>query len=732
MAIVGNAPATLDLVVRQGSDFALTLTVELDGDPYDFTGATVTAKMINAAGAEQTSVAWTPTTSTGELVLTLDETATALIQSGWRYYVDVTKASITQPWVAGALSPVALGRGGRSSSTATLSITTDTGATLTISADPGQGVAAHLADTSDAHDASAISFAPSGTIAGTDVQTAVAEVASDAAAALAAHVDDTSDAHDASAISLLDTGGHWTATTVEGALAEVPSRYAPSTVIDAALGNGTTDAASAIQAAIDAVNTAGGGIVYLPAGDYKVSSTVVMKSHVRLVGAGETTTTIIAASGLNDDVLQGYDFDALTTTSSSGGIEHFGIEHLTVDGNRANNSSGWCFRFFGKAYTFSHCRFQEGKSGAVWSEWGSSGGVDMEGRWDHVTARNSEGNVIEWRGPHDTQFVNCLVYNDGSQSDTSGTLFYHSSSNSGFIQATNCHFWGNCTRAVDISASSIFTGCLAEGATTAQVRFRSNFSQWIGGSIFRCNTAAGVGLELGEAGVSSAKGCLVITRFTDIVSGAYPIKFANTAGNNTIVAHFGANTSTVTALYTGTPNTTAGTEDRIDARWPEATSLADSWQVDKVNSSRVIIPCTQLAATSGSPAIGNLSSTAVMLFDASATEIASTQIMLPPWWKTAKVWFHWAGTGAGSGDVKWTFRYAALDSGSTVATSTNMFRNAMTAGSAGIVVQQSQDGSLTNTSGKLLTVRVERDATNVADTYTTDAALIAIEFVRLT
>lgn len=230
MAIVGNAPATLDLVVRQGSDFALTLTVELDGDPFDFTGATVTAKMINAAGAEQTSVAWTPTTSTGELVLTLDETATALIQSGWRYYVDVTKASITQPWVAGALSPVALGRGGRSSSTATLSITTDTGATLTISADPGQGVAAHLADTSDAHDASAISFAPSGAIAGTDVQTAVAEVASDAAAALAAHVDDTSDAHDASAISLLDTGGHWTATTVEGALAEVPSRYVSSDV----------------------------------------------------------------------------------------------------------------------------------------------------------------------------------------------------------------------------------------------------------------------------------------------------------------------------------------------------------------------------------------------------------------------------------------------------------------------------------------------------------------------
>lgn len=41
-------------------------------------------------------------------------------------------------------------------------------------------LAAHLADTSDAHDASAISFTPTGTIAATDVQAAIAEVASEA------------------------------------------------------------------------------------------------------------------------------------------------------------------------------------------------------------------------------------------------------------------------------------------------------------------------------------------------------------------------------------------------------------------------------------------------------------------------------------------------------------------------------------------------------------------------
>jgi hypothetical protein len=40
-------------------------------------------------------------------------------------------------------------------------------------------------------------------------------------AALQSHLDDTSDAHDASAISVLDTNGDYTATTVEGVLAEI-------------------------------------------------------------------------------------------------------------------------------------------------------------------------------------------------------------------------------------------------------------------------------------------------------------------------------------------------------------------------------------------------------------------------------------------------------------------------------------------------------------------------------
>src|SRR4249919_2877415 len=65
----------------------------------------------------------------------------------------------------------------------------------------------HVNDPTDAHDASAISFIPTGTIAATNVQTAIAEVAAEAGtAALDAHIADTVDAHDASAISFIPTG----------------------------------------------------------------------------------------------------------------------------------------------------------------------------------------------------------------------------------------------------------------------------------------------------------------------------------------------------------------------------------------------------------------------------------------------------------------------------------------------------------------------------------------------
>ena len=87
---------------------------------------------------------------------------------------------------------------------------------------------AHLGDTTDAHDASAISVSPSGNLAADDVQEALLELQGDAdtnATAISNHLADTSDAHDASAISFSATGSI-SSTDVQAAIAEVASEAA--------------------------------------------------------------------------------------------------------------------------------------------------------------------------------------------------------------------------------------------------------------------------------------------------------------------------------------------------------------------------------------------------------------------------------------------------------------------------------------------------------------------------
>jgi hypothetical protein len=86
---------------------------------------------------------------------------------------------------------------------------------------------AHIDDSADAHNASAVSIADAGgIITATDVEGALQEIqgALDTdEAALSDHLADATDAHDASAISIADAAGDFTATHVEGALAELQS-----------------------------------------------------------------------------------------------------------------------------------------------------------------------------------------------------------------------------------------------------------------------------------------------------------------------------------------------------------------------------------------------------------------------------------------------------------------------------------------------------------------------------
>ena len=112
-------------------------------------------------------------------------------------------------------------------------------------------ITAHLADPADAHDASAISIADAATqYTATDVEGALAEVLD----GLQAHEADATDAHDASAISIADAGTYYTGTNVEAALQEIGA---------GGIGGGATDLDDLTDVDVTTVApTDGQGLVY--------------------------------------------------------------------------------------------------------------------------------------------------------------------------------------------------------------------------------------------------------------------------------------------------------------------------------------------------------------------------------------------------------------------------------------------------------------------------------------
>lgn len=92
-----------------------------------------------------------------------------------------------------------------------------------------------------------------------------------------------------------------------------------------ALGDGVTDDTTAIQAALTAATAAGGGDVFVPSGTY-LSGLLTVGSKTRLVLSPAATLKL--KNGANSILL---DFSAATNS---------GIEGGTVDGNRANQTTG--------------------------------------------------------------------------------------------------------------------------------------------------------------------------------------------------------------------------------------------------------------------------------------------------------------------------------------------------------------------------------------------------------
>lgn len=343
-----------------------------------------------------------------------------------------------------------------------------------------------------------------------------------------------------------------------GAAAGLPAAAAGARDVKAhgAAGDGTTDDTLAIQAAIDDARAAGGGAVHFPPGTYS-TRTLTIDSKIHLIGMGIEATVLKLRDGTDDDLIRSHHFAALSGTNRAGGIYNCSIRDLTLDGNRARNTGGCGLRIYGFGYILRDLRIRQCSRAGLHSEWStgdpdwSPGGLatpgdSMEAQVVNLKVHHCGAGGIVFRGPHDSQFLNCVVYDttlcgvrvqQGKASSATGCQF------------VNCHVWGEHTYAWKIESGYVtLDTCVGEWASAAQVHVNADDTTITAGRFFGDPKGRHVGIEIGAPG-NVVYGSQIDARMADLGGGA--LKFTNEGGSSKIKALI---YQTSGVPYTGRPS----------------------------------------------------------------------------------------------------------------------------------------------------------------------------------
>lgn len=185
-----------------------------------------------------------------------------------------------------------------------------------------------------------------------------------------------------------------------------------------AVGDGVANDTAAFQAAINHLNSLGGGKLLAPAGIYSVAGLTVY-SNIWIVGQGREITTIKLLNGSNADLIYGHLADTLWGTGSSAGIQGFGLFDLTLDGNRANNLTyGACIAIYGEELYFSNLFVKNARGRGIRTEWADGDSVyGMESYFENVRIDTCGQHGWDCNGPHDSVFTNLIIIDASCNTD---------------------------------------------------------------------------------------------------------------------------------------------------------------------------------------------------------------------------------------------------------------------------------------------------------------------------
>ncbi len=314
-------------------------------------------------------------------------------------------------------------------------------------------------------------------------------------------------------------------------------------------GNGVSSAqaqanAAAVQAALDAANAASGGTVFIRGvvECYKsaASSALTTYGGVYILGSGlggdvfsgtdaklpYRGSAVRLWSGANQDLIRTFNFSSLTGVGNPTSYSvpaRFGFRDITLDGNKVGNAIGWPLRLYGKTYVMDNVIVQNGASGGVYSEYGS-GGYEMEARWSNFAITDCAGDGLEWRGPHDSLFMNGVV----ARNDGHIGVNIVAGSYVGGEQFANVHVWGSHKYQWTIGTNNAsFSNCIADG--TGGVQWVGSGNEWNGGSILGTLIPGETAITLGDGSARVVQMNTMRTRIYNFKGSMLTRLMANTS-----------------------------------------------------------------------------------------------------------------------------------------------------------------------------------------------------------
>lgn len=315
-----------------------------------------------------------------------------------------------------------------------------------------------------------------------------------------------------------------------------------------AIGNGTSDDTAALQAALDAV-PATGGIVFMPAGRYKVTSTLtITRQNVTLYGAGpgqRVGATQNATGARIEAATTGFSGTAvLRVAPTSGTVPLHGVtlRDFAIDCQDT-----------GTGVDGIHFRSNRSLIDHVYVFQATGAGIRLEGyaTWDlydsvlrnvQVSECAAEGLLLA-EGATDMHFEHCILFNNNDNMALTG---------GGSCQVTGCHFYDATRYNIFFNGAgsrSKFCNCKIEGAGQHGVNIDSTVQGYSDIQIHGCNitnngdsannTYDGIIIQ-GPSGNGVSRtnisGCAFTTKSGTVNEVRYFVNISSTAAQFTLVA----------------------------------------------------------------------------------------------------------------------------------------------------------------------------------------------------